>query len=312
MTSIPATAGLDPEALSRSLVKLRAVVPEDAFTAGILGSQRIGSGIVIGEDGLILTIGYLIAEASDVWLTTHQGRLVAGHALAYDQATGFGLVLSLEDPALPPLRFGSSEDLRAGSKGFVLSYCEFAKPQAVHILARREFAGAWEYLLDSAIFTVPAHSHWSGAALVDEHGGLVGVGSLLVREAAAGEELNANIFVPIDLLKPILADLRMRGHAAGRPRPWLGVYTVEVSGRVYVTGVAEGSPAQQAALREGDLISRVADHDVGTLAEFYRRLWALGPAHSSVPLTIVRGGSRVNLSVPSIDRADLLKRQQGH
>ena len=312
MTSTPATTGLDPEALSRSLVKLRAVVPEDAFTAGILGSQRIGSGIVIGEDGLILTIGYLIAEASDVWLTTHQGRLVAGHALAYDQSTGFGLVLSLQDPALPPLRFGSSEDLRAGSKGFVLSYCEFAKPQAVHILARREFAGAWEYLLDSAIFTVPAHSHWSGAALVDERGGLVGVGSLLVREAAAGEELNANMFVPIDLLKPILADLRLRGHAAGRSRPWLGVYSVEVSGRVYVTGVAEGSPAQQADLREGDLISRVADHDVGTLPEFYRRLWALGPAHSSVPLTIVRGGTRVNLSVPSIDRADLLKRPQGH
>ncbi len=312
MTSPPATTRPDPEALGRSLVKLRAVVPEDAFTAGILGSQRIGSGIVIGEGGLILTIGYLIAEAIDVWLTTHQGRLLAGHALAYDQATGFGLVLSLEDTGLAPLRFGSSEDLRAGSKGLVLSYCEFAEPQAVQILARREFAGAWEYLLDSAIFTVPAHSHWSGAALVDERGGLVGVGSLLVREAAAGEELNANMFVPIDLLKPILSDLRLLGHAAGRSRPWLGVYSVAVSGRVYVTGVAEGSPAQQADLREGDLISRVADHDVGTLAEFYRRLWALGPAHSSVPLTIVRGGTRVNMSVPSIDRSDLLKRPQGH
>ncbi len=312
MTSISATTGLDPEALSRSLVKLRAVVPEDAFTAGILGSQRIGSGIVIGEDGLILTIGYLIAEASDVWLTTHQGRQLAGHALAYDQATGFGLVLSLVHPALPPLRFGSSDDLHVGSKGFVLSFSEFAKPQAVSVLARREFAGAWEYLLDSAIFTGPPHSHWSGAALVDERGGLVGVGSLLVHETARGEESNANMFVPIDLLKPILEDLRLRGHAAGRSRPWLGVYSVEVSGRVYVTGVAEGSPAQLADLREGDLISRVADHDVGTLPEFYRRLWALGPARSSVPLTIVRGGTRVNLNVPSIDRTDLLKRPQGH
>jgi len=135
---------------------------------------------------------------------------------------------------------------------------------------------------------------------------------LLVREALGGEAMNANMFVPIDLLKPILDDLRIRGHAARQTRPWLGVYSVEVSGRVYVTGVAEGSPAQLADMREGDLISCVAGHEVGTLPEFYRRLWALGPAHSSVPLTIVRGGTRVNLDVPSVDRTDLLKRPQGH
>jgi S1-C subfamily serine protease len=313
MRSESASTVFAPEALCRSLVKLRAVVPEDAFTAGILGSERVGNGIVIGTEGLILTIGYLITEASDVWLTAHAGgRELAGHALAYDQVTGFGLVLPLEKLALPALPFGSSENLHTGSKGYVLSYSEFAKPQAVHILARREFAGAWEYLLDSAIFTVPAHPHWSGAALIDGRGGLVGLGSLLVREAVAGEEMNANMFVPIDLLKPILGDLLARGRAARQSRPWLGVYAVEVSGKVYVTGVADGSPAQLAGIREGDLISHIADREVGTLSEFYRRLWALGPAGIAVPLTIVRGGTRLELNIRSVDRGELLKRPQGH
>ena len=302
----------DPQALCRSLVKLRALVPEDAFTAGILGSERVGSGVIIDADGLILTIGYLITEASDVWLTTHQGRQVAGHALAYDQATGFGLVLPLERLALPPLSLGSSDELSAGSQGCVLSYADFARPQAVKILARREFAGAWEYLLEEAIFTVPAYTHWSGAALIDERGALVGLGSLLVREAVAGEEVNANMFVPTDLLKPILEDLRTRGHANRPPRPWLGIYAVELSGKVYVSGVAEGGPAQLARVREGDLITHVADQEVSDLAQFYRDLWALGPAHIDVPLTLVRGGSYLNVTLHSVDRTDLLKRPLGH
>jgi len=303
----------EPEELCRSLVKLRAVIPEDAFTAGILGSERIGNGIVIGDDGLILTIGYLITEATDVWLTAPtSGREVAAHPLAYDQVTGFGLVLPLERIGAPPLAMGSSADLHAGSSGHVLSYSEFAKPQAVHVLARREFAGAWEYLLESAIFTVPAHPHWSGAALIDGRGSLVGLGSLLVREIVGGEEANANMFVPTDLLKPILGDLLTRGQANRQPRPWLGVYAVEVRGKVFVTGVADGSPAQLADIREGDLISHVADQEVDTLSGFYRRLWALGPASIGVPLTTLRGGTRLNLLVRSVDRNELLKRPQAN
>jgi S1-C subfamily serine protease len=312
MTSTSATGTQDLEARSHSLVKLRAVVPEDAFTSGILGSERVGNGVVIGADGLVLTIGYLITEASDVWLTAKPGREAAAHALAYDQVTGFGLVMPLEKLDLPPLPLGSSETLTAGSKGHVLSYREFAKPLGVNILSRREFAGAWEYLLDSAIFTIPAHSHWSGAALIDGHGSLVGLGSLLVREAVGGTETNVNMFVPIDLLKPILEDLRLRGRANRQSRPWLGVYAVEVNGKVYVSGVADGSPAQLADLREGDMISHVADHEIGTLPEFYRRLWGLGAANVAVPLTLARGGTRLHLEVRSVDRTDLLKRPQGH
>jgi S1-C subfamily serine protease len=304
--------GFDLEGISRSVVKLRAEVPEDAFTARILGSQRTGNGIVIDSNGLILTIGYLVTEATDVWLTTPDGRELAAHPLAYDQVTGFGLVLPLEKADLPPIPFGHSADLKAGDKAFVVSYPEFAEPQPVEIFARREFAGAWEYLLENAIFATPAHPYWSGAALIDSHGRLVGLGSLLVRELSAGEEINANMFVPIDLLKPILEELTTQGRASRPSRPWLGVYAVEMTGKVFVTGVAEGGPAQLADIREGDLISRVAEHPVATLPDFYRRLWAVGPAGSGVPLTAVRGGVPLHLNVRSVDRVDLLKRPQTH
>lgn len=303
---------LSLEALALSVTKLRSEVPEDAFTAGILGSQRTGNGVVISPDGLVLTIGYLMTEATDVWLTNADGREIAAHPLAYDQVTGFGLVLPLQKLNLPSLIFGASSDLAVGSRVHVLSAREFAAPQDARVLARREFAGAWEYLLDDAIFAAPAHPHWSGAALVDESGHLVGLGSLLVREILAGEEVNANMFVPIDLLKPILETLRTQGRADRRPRPWLGIYAVEVTGRVYVTGVVEGGPAQSADIREGDVITQVADQDVSTLPDFYRRLWAVGPAGSGVPLTTVRGGTRMRLNVRSVDRGALLKRPQAH
>jgi S1-C subfamily serine protease len=304
--------GLDLEGISRSVVKLRAEVPEDAFTAAILGSQRTGSGVVINADGMILTIGYLVTEAADVWLTTPDGRELAAHPLAYDQVTGFGLVVPLEKSDIAPVPFGSSADLGVGDAAFVVSSPDFAEPQPVQILARREFAGAWEYLLEDAIFSTPAHPHWSGAALIDGCGRLAGVGSLLVRELNAGQEINANMFVPIDLLKPILTDLTTRGRASRQPRPWLGVYAVEMTGRVYVTGVAEGGPAQMADLREGDLISHVAHHGVATLPDFYRRLWAVGPAGTGVPLTAIRGGTRLHMNVRSVDRGELLKRPQAH
>jgi S1-C subfamily serine protease len=298
--------------INRSVIKLRADVPEDAFTAGILGSQRIGNGVVIDSAGLILTIGYLMTEATDVWLTAPNGHEVAAHPLAYDQVTGFGLVLPLQKLDVPPLPFGSSAELQPGSEVQVVSAKEFGSPQVAQVVARREFAGAWEYLLEEAIFTTPAHPHWSGAALVDESGALVGVGSLLVREVIDGEELNANMFVPIDLLKPVLQNLRSAGRTDRPARPWLGIYAVELAGKVYVTGVVDGGPAQRADIREGDIISEVAEHEVGSLPDFYRRVWAVGAAGSSVPLTTMRGATQVRLNVRSVDRGDLLKRPQAN
>jgi S1-C subfamily serine protease len=304
--------GLDLISIGRSVTKLRAVIPEDAFTAGVLGSHRTGNGVVIESGGLVLTIGYLMTEATDVWLTSAEGREVAAHPLAYDQVTGFGLVLPLQKLDVAPIPIGSSAELRAGSEVHVVSARDFAAPQTAQVLARREFAGAWEYLLEDAIFAAPAHPHWSGAALIDQSGALVGLGSLLVRELIDGEEINANMFVPIDLLKPILSSLKSTGRADRRPRPWLGIYAVEIAGKVYVQGIVEGGPAQLAGIREGDVISRVAEQEVDTLPDFYRHLWAVGPAGIGVPLTAIRGATQLHLNVHSVDRGDLLKRPQAH
>ncbi len=303
---------MDLQTLTQSIVKIRAIVPDDAFTASILGTQRSGSGVVIDSDGLILTIGYLITEACDVWLTTHGGRELAGHGLAYDQVTGFGLVLPLGPLDVAPLALGDSSALCADSAAAVLCHPQLAQPLSVKVLARREFTGAWEYLLDEAIFTAPAHSHWSGAALVDGGGQLVGMGSLLVREIVGADETDANLFVPTDLLKPILGDLRAQGKAARQTRPWLGIYATQVKGAVVVAGVVEGGPAQKAGMRDGDLIREVGDREVFSMAEFYRAVWSMGPARTVITLTTTRSGKPARVRVQSVDRTDLLRRPVSH
>ena len=311
MSAAPQT-GADPAAWSRSVVKVRASVPDDAFTASILGTERSGNGFIIGADGLVLTIGYLITEASDVWLTDHAGRELPGHALAYDPVTGFGLILPLGTLDAAPLPLGDGRALRTDQPLHVLSHPDLAPPLDVKVLSLREFAGAWEYLLDEAIFTAPAHTHWSGAALVDAHGSVVGLGSLLVRELSGGKETDANMFVPTDLLKPLLADLRLTGKVARPPRPWLKLYAAEIKGTVVVAGVAEGGPAQRADLREGDLIREVGAREVSSMAELYRAIWSQGPAGSIITLTTTRGGKPAIVKVQSIDRSDLLRRPRAH
>lgn len=310
MTVESPIAGASPA--SRSLIRMRVSVPEDAFTASVLGTQRSGNGIVIGDDGLVLTIGYLIAEASDVWITSPDGREIPGHALAYDQVTGFGLVLPLGPLGATPLPLGDSSSLEVGDELQVISHGQLAPPLSVHVVALREFAGAWEYLLDQAIYTKPAHPHWSGSALIDAQGALVGVGSLLVREFSEGSESDVNLFVPTDLLKPILDELRETGRTSRPPRPWLGMYVAEVKGVVVVAGVTDGGPAQRADIREGDLIREVGRTEVSTMAQFYREVWAAGNAGAVVQLTTTRSGKPALVKVQSRDRAELLKRPVAH
>jgi S1-C subfamily serine protease len=170
----------DLERALGALVLLRAEVPEDAFTAQILGTERLGNGVVIRDDGLILTIGYLITEATGVWITTAQGAVVAGHPLAYDQQTGFGLVLPLGRLGTPWLARGSAADAAVGDDVLVAGHGGRAHALKGQLIDKREFAGYWEYVLDEALFASPAHPLWGGSALIGPHGKLIGVGSLLV------------------------------------------------------------------------------------------------------------------------------------
>lgn len=296
------------EQILRSMVAVRTSIPDDAFTAGTLGNRREGSGVVIRDDGLVLTIGYLITEAEEVWLTDQDGRVVPAHALAYDQETGFGLVQALGSLKLPALELGDAAQAAIGDAATLVD----GMGQAVetNIVARQEFAGYWEYLLDDAIFTAPAHPSWGGAALVGEDGKLIGIGSLRLQMSQGEEIADINMIVPIDLLPPILDDLVSRGKVNKPPRPWLGAFSAESNGEVIVMSVSDGSPAARAGLQQGDIISDVRDGEVEGLGDFYRKLWASGPAGAEVPMRIVRDGRETWLRVKTADRNSFLKKPQ--
>ncbi len=238
--------------------------------------------------------------------------MVAGHSLAYDQVTGFGLVLPLGRLAAPALELGSAESCTAGDEVIVVGQGGRAHALKARVIAKREFAGYWEYLLDEAIFTSPPHPQWGGAALIGEDGKLLGLGSLLVHEAISGEAIEGNMFVPIDLLQPVLDDMLKLGRSSKPPRPWLGMYTTEAEGRLVVGGLAPGGPAERAGVRIGDLVVEVGGERVSNLAEMLRRIWRCGPPGTEVPLTLGRDGALAQLKIRAGDRSDFLKKPQLH
>jgi S1-C subfamily serine protease len=293
-----------------AVVMLRSEIPGDAFTASVLGTERTGSAVVIRDDGLMLTIGYLITEAQSIWLTANDGTVVAGHPLAYDAVTGFGLVQPLGRLGAPALRRGTAAAVKAGDEVIVIAHGGRAHALKTRLIAKREFAGYWEYVLDEALFTAPPHPEWGGAALVGANGELLGIGSLLVQEALDGEPGQGNMFVPVDLLAPILDDMLKFAAPARPPRPWLGMYTAELEQRLVVSGLAHGGPAEGAGVRLGDVVIEVAGERVAGLADMLRKVWRLGPAGVDVPLTVARDQALSRLRVHSADRSHFLKKPQ--
>jgi S1-C subfamily serine protease len=303
----------DLEAALATVVGLRAMIPGDAFTAEILGTERAGNGVLIRKDGLVLTIGYLIAEAETIWLSLADGRALPGHVLGYDQETGFGLVQALGRLDLPALPLGRSSAAPVGQRVVVAGAGGRAGALAARIVARQEFAGYWEYVLDEAIFTAPGHPNWGGTALIGPDGDLLGIGSLQLEQAGDDGQAEAlNMIVPIDLLAPILDDLLAFGRPNRPPRPWLGLYATTVEDRVVVVGLATGGPAQRAELQSGDIVLAVDGAPVDEQAGFIRRVWSRGDAGVAVPLTIYRDGRTLDLSVASADRNRFFKAQSLH
>jgi S1-C subfamily serine protease len=303
----PEEFDFDLDRALQSVVGLQAHIPEDAFTAQTLGTERAGSGVLIRDSGLVLTIGYLITEAESVWLSTADGRATPGHALAYDQETGFGLVQALGRLGLPALELGRSSDIEPGDP-VILAGGGRRQSVRASIIGKQEFAGYWEYLLGDAIFTAPAHPFWGGTGLIGRDGRLLGIGSLMVQQMTERDNVrDINMIVPIDRLKPILNDLLAYGRQNKPARPWLGVFSAERDGRVVVADVSPRGPAAAAGLREGDILWAVRDESVTNLADFYRKLWASGPAGTEIPIEVVREGRAVWVRVKSADRAAFLK-----
>src|SRR6185437_9688389 len=298
----------DLDAKLNGVLGLQATVPEDAFTAATLGTERAGSGVLIRNDGLVLTIGYLITEAESIWLTSTVGGAVPATVLGYDQETGFGLVQALGRLNVPPLEIGASQRVGAGDRGVVAAEGGRRHAVAATVVARQEFAGYWEYLLDRAIFTAPAHPFWGGAALIGGDGKLLGIGSLHVQQMTErGKPRDINMMVPIDVLKPVLDELLTYGRRNRPARPWIGTYLAESDGKIVVAGVSERGPAAAAGMRVGDVVWAVRDESVDGLADFYRKVWASGDAGAEIPIEVLRDERTVWLRVKSVDRAALLK-----
>jgi len=294
-----------------AVVGVRTTIPADAFTAETLGTERAGHGVIIRNDGLVLTIGYLVTEAETVWLTLAGGRVVPGHVLGYDQETGFGLVQALARIEVPALTLGVSSKTRVGDHVVVAGAGGRQNAVAARIIAKQEFAGYWEYLLDEAIFTAPSHPHWGGTGLIGSAGELLGIGSLQVQqgggEGSKQPATDINMIVPIDLLKPVLDDLTTIGRPSKSPRPWLGIFAAEVGDRIVIAGMSRKGPASKSSLRVGDIVMSVAGQDVRGLPTFFRNVWALGTAGAPVPLTINRNGRTMDVTVQSGDRRKFLR-----
>ena len=301
----------DLENALRSIVSLRATVPEDAFTASTLGTERAGSAVHI-RPGLFLTIGYLITEAETVWLSAADGRAVAGYPMAYDQDTGFGVVQALGKLDLPVMELGDSEKARVGTPVIFAAAGGRRQCVAAKVAGRQEFAGYWEYLLDDAIFTAPSHPFWGGAGLVGQDGRLLGIGSLVLQQGQGGKRTDMNMVVPVQLLRPILDDLLSYGRVNRPPRPWLGLYAMEDDSALVVGGLADNGPADQAGVRTGDRILSVNGEDVPDLPGLWRAVWASGPAGTPVQVRLGRGSKTAAVTVTSTDRTNHLKSPRLH
>lgn len=292
----PAAAQARPsiEDVFKAIVRIDTTIPDGARTRETLGATRTGHGAVIDANGLIVTIGYVVLEADSVTVTTHDGTAIPATVLAYDHDTGFGLVRAAQPIPVKPLPIGRSDGVKQKAAAVIAGYGGSEAALPVRVVARREFTGYWEYLLEKAIFTAPPYANFGGAALIDSTGALVGIGSLLVPNTTGDSEFApGNMFVPIDRLKPLIKETSTLSQPTRSAKPWIGLYTEEARGRLFVQRVAKDGPAEQAGLTKGDIVIKIGESPVKTQADFYRKLWALGGPGTTVPVTVLTTDSDI-------------------
>jgi len=294
--------------LVSAVVRIKAHINPDGRTVQNLGREREGSGIVIDNNGLVLTIGYLMTEAHAAEVVTNDGRVVPANIVGYDHETGFGLLQAISPLKVKPLPLGKSASVKEKDPVVVATFGGLDKAGAAFVVSKREFVGNWEYVVENALFTSPPHPNWSGAALISQEGRLVGVGSLIVGDASGKRDnVPGNMFVPIDLLPPILADLIADGRAAGPGRPWLGINTEDIRGHMMISRVTPDGPAEKAGLRRHDVILSINGETPKSVVDLYRKMWAQGVAGTMIGLDIQRETARMHIDVKSINRLDHLK-----
>jgi S1-C subfamily serine protease len=316
MTPLPAAAQTAPDTKSEvprldqllsGVVRIKTYINPEGRTVENLGRERTGSGVVIDGSGLVVTIGYLMVEAHSADLITQDGRTVKAEVLGYDHDTGFGLLKAASPLNVRPFMLGKSGELQEREPVLAASWGGIDGVAPAMVGVKREFAGGWEYLIDGAIFTTPPHNDWSGAALINKEGKLVGVGSLIISDITGkGANAPGNMYVPIDLLTPVLADL-ISGHAPGHARPWIGITTEEVRGKLFVARTTPGAPAEKAGLKKGDLIVGVNGEPATGLGDLYRKIWKSGEAGVNVPLDVLGENGVKRVDIKSMNRNDHLR-----
>lgn len=306
---IPSYASQDTDEALKAVIKIRSIYSDDARTASLLGTEREGNGVVIDSNGHILTIGYLIVEAKSIEIFVQEDMPIKATFVGYDYHTGFGIIKADKSLNITPIQLGQSSEVKEGDPVLVVSHGGSDSVQGARVVSRGEFAGYWEYILEDAIYTAPPHAKFGGAALLGREGQLLGIGSIYTQLMIPDVGLvPCNMSVPIDRLKPILADLIRSGRSSEPPHPWLGVHAEEAYGRVIVLRVTAGSPAEKAGLQPTDVILTVNKNTVNGLADFYRKVWALGNPGVKVPLGILQGNQVRNLTVRSANRYQFLKK----
>lgn len=293
-----------------AVVHIQATAAEGAPSAAFLGRQREGSGVVL-DDRTVLTIGYLIVETDEIMVNTRSGRRVPASVAGYDHQTGFGLVRTVLPLGITGVALGDSDTIAERQRVLTLGHGEPDFTELT-VVSRKPFAGSWEYLLERPLFTFPPVNNWSGSALLDESGRLVGIGSLVVNDAASERRgVPGNLFVPVNLLKPILGDLLANGRRQNERQAWLGMSTEPVRGNLIITRIQEGGPAAVAGLNPGDVLLAVNGEQVADQVDFYRKLYRLGPAGTVVRLRLLQEGQVRERELRSIDRADFLAKPRG-
>ena len=303
-TSAAAAEPASIDDLVSAVVRINTHINPEGRTVQGLGREREGSGMLIDSDGLVLTIGYLMVEAYAAEVGANNGRTMPANVVGYDQESGFGLLRAIAPLKLKPMPLGKSAEIKEGDPVLIASFGGRGMVAGAYVVAKREFAGSWEYLLDEALFTAPPHPAWSGAALISREGKLMGVGSLIV---GGSDKVPGNMFVPIDRLSPILGDLIATGRMVGPARPWLGINTDEMGGRLFVSRVTPASPAERAGIKRGDVIVSVKGEQPKSLADFYRKVWAQGSAGDTVALDVLQDSEVRRIEVKSMNRLDHLK-----